>query len=303
MPSTGTSSERRRSTPERAPLTEPPFDFRLRSPAGELGRAVSSIWYARGTIPYRRERIAPTGSTVAVIVLGDPIVETAGGPHAEPFRAEEGFLIGPHDRPVTNEPTGETFAVGIVTTPVGARAALGVDPATVAGAVVDLRTAWPAADGLRRDLLATARDPEAMLDLTEEALRVGLDLDVPGLDRCERAVALLAVDPTRAIADIAGELGVSHGHLDREFTRIVGLSPRRLARLLRVERLLAAIDLDAAVPWADLAAELGWADQSHLIRDVRRHTGSTPSAYVAARRSFPSADAAPEDARFVPEPM
>ena len=284
-------------------MTGTPFDFRLRTPAADLGRAVASLWYARGTIPYRRERIAPTGSTVAVIVLGDPIVETAGGPHARPFRAEEGFLIGPHDRPVTNEPTGETFAVGIVTTPVGARAALGVDPATIAGRVVDLANAWPAAARLRRDLLATADDPEAMLDRTERALRDTLDLEVPGIERCEHAVALLAADPTRPIADIAAELGVSHGHLDREFTRIVGLSPRRLARLLRVERLLAAVDPDAEVPWAGLAADLGWADQSHLIRDVRRHTGSTPSAYLAARRSFPSAEAAAEDARFVPEPM
>jgi AraC-like DNA-binding protein len=83
----------------------------------------------------------------------------------------------------------------------------------------------------------------------------------------------------------------------------VGLAPRRLARLLRVDRLLAAIEPDGAVSWADLAADLGWTDQSHLIRDVRRHTGTTPSAYLAARRAFASPDASPEAARFVPEPM
>ena len=147
-----------------------PFDFRLRTPEGSLGRAVASVWYARGTIPYRREKVAPTGSSVAVIVLGDPIIETAGGPRAVPVRATEGFLIGPHDRPVTNEPTGETFAVGIVTTPVGARAALGVEPATIAGRVVDLAPAWPPATDLRRDLLAVADDPETMLDLVEARL-------------------------------------------------------------------------------------------------------------------------------------
>jgi AraC-like DNA-binding protein len=279
------------------------FDFRIRAPGGDLGRAVASAWYARGTIPFRREKVAPKGSTVAVIVLGDPIVETAGGPRAVPFRAAHGFLIGPHDRPVTNAPTGETFAVGIVTTPVGARAALGVNPVSIAGQVVDLLASWPSSRALREALLATADDPEAMLDLVLRTLAAGLALNDPGVDRCERAVALLAADPTRPIASVAAELRVSHGHLDREFTRIVGMSPRRLARLLRVERLLAAIDIDAGVPWADLAAELGWTDQSHLIRDFRRHTGSTPSAYLAARRSFPSTDSSPEAARFVPEPM
>jgi AraC-like DNA-binding protein len=278
------------------------FDFRMRTPGGPLGRAVASAWYARGTVPYKRERVAPTGSSVAVIVLGDPIIETSGGPRAVPLRAERGFLIGPHDRPVTNEPTGETFAVGIVTTPVGCRAALGVDPAAVAGRVEELMRTWPSAADLRERLLA-APDPEDMLDLVVASLADGLDTDVPGLGRCEWAVAMLQEDPVRPIADIAAALGVSHGHLDREFTRIVGLAPRRLARLLRVERLLAAIDLDGDIPWADHAAHLGWADQSHMIRDVKRHTGSTPSAYIAARRAFAAATATEESARFVPEPM
>jgi AraC-like DNA-binding protein len=70
-----------------------------------------------------------------------------------------------------------------------------------------------------------------------------------------------------------------------------------------VERLLEAIDVQGDVPWADLAAHLGWADQSHMIRDVKRHTGSTPSAYIAARRTFAAASASQESARFVPEPM
>jgi AraC-like DNA-binding protein len=283
-------------------MTEFDFDFRMRTPDGPLGRAVASAWYARGTVPYRLERVAPTGSTVAVIVLGDPIIETAGGPRAVPLHAERGFLIGPHDWPVTNEPTGETFAVGIVTTAVGCRAALGADPADIAGRVVDLMETWPTAAGLRERLLV-APDPEAMLDLVVTCLTDGLRPDVPGLDRCERAVAMLQEDPARPIADIAAALGVSHGHLDREFTRIVGLAPRRLARLLRVERLLEAIDIDGDVPWADLAAHLGWADQSHMIRDVKRHTGSTPSAYIAARRAFPAASSSQESARFVPEPM
>jgi hypothetical protein len=53
------------------------FDYRSRGPSGPLGRAVESVWYARGTVPYDRERISPTGSTVAVIVLGDAIRQTA----------------------------------------------------------------------------------------------------------------------------------------------------------------------------------------------------------------------------------
>ena len=140
-----------------------------------------------------------------------------------------------------------------------------------------------------------------MLAIVESFVAETLDSSIPGLDRCERAVAMLESEPTRPIAAIAAELGVSHGHLDREFTRVVGLSPRALARLLRLQRLLAGIDVGGDVEWADLAVELGWFDQAHLIRDFKRHTGVTPTRYVAAQRSTYVAIQAGEAAGFVPE--
>jgi AraC-like DNA-binding protein len=260
------------------------FAFTQRTPQRPLARYVESIWHARGQIPYARERIAPTGSTVAGIVLGPPIRQTPEGSAA--FLAESGFLIGPHDRPLVNEPTAQTHCVGVVTTPVGCRAVFGVDPAPLRGRVVDLLGAWPAAAALRADLLRDDADPDAMLAATEDVLLAGLDESDRGLDRCAAAVTLLEEAPARPVADVAAALGVSHGHLDREFTRVVGLSPRTLARVLRVRRLLEQIDVSDRVAWTRLAADLGWYDQAHLIRDVTRHTGVPPSAYVAAQRQF-----------------
>lgn len=281
-------------------VTPFPFDFRKRQPNPPLSRFVESIWYARGTVPYRNERIAPTGSTVAVIVLGDPIVETARNGEGDSVLADMGFVVGPHDGPVINEPTGETHAVGIVTTPVGSGAVLGVHPAALRGRVMHVFDAWPPARSLRDRLLAID-DPEEMLDLVSARLQAELRPPERGLDRTEGAVALLEADPTRAIADIAEHLGVSHAHLDREFTTIVGLTPRALARLLRMRRLLHDIEVHGEVGWAALAVEWGWYDQAHLIRDFKRHTGVTPTRYLEAQRSvLPSVDSV-DAAGFVPQ--
>ena len=119
--------------------------------------------------------------------------------------------------------------------------------------------------------------------------------------RCEAAVQALSADPARPVADIAAGLGVSHGHLDRQFTGQVGLSPRTLARILRLRRLLDHIDVYESVAWANLAAELGWFDQAHLIRDFKRHTGVTPAEYAAAQRSAYDRTEAAMSAGFVPE--
>lgn len=267
--------------------------------AGETSRFVEWTWFARGRIAGVRERIAPTGSTVAAVVLGDPIRQTPVGEDTA-LVAETGFLIGPHDRPIVNEPQGETFCVGIVTTPVGCRPALGLAPATLRGRVVDLLQAWPKAAGLRREL-RTCRTPEEALDVVEATLRTPEPFDRHAFARCEAAVRQLSAEPTRPVTDIAAGLGVSHGHLDRQFTEQVGLSPRTLARILRMRRLLEEIDVHGSVGWADKAAELGWSDQAHLIRDFKRHTGVTPSQYLEAQRSTYDRTEAAISAGFVPE--
>lgn len=276
------------------------FEYTTRVPEKPLEMFVESLWYARGTIPYAREKIAPTGSTVGVFVLGDPIVQTANNGEGATIRADRGFLIGPHDRPVINEPTGETFAVGIVTTAVGCEAVFGVPPATLRGGVFHLESIWPDSASIRRGLLK-APTADAMLGLVESRLS-GMLQPVPrGVHRCASAVAALVDDPTRPISEIASNLGISHGHLDREFTRVIGLTPRSLGRLLRMRGLLERIDIRSTVAWADLAAEFGWFDQAHLIRDFKRHTGVNPSHYVEAQRAT-YAPAEPGDAAgFVPD--
>lgn len=77
------------------------FEYVSRRVDGQTGRFVESIWFARGRMTGARELIAPTGSTVAAIVLGDPIRQTRVGEDAA-LVAEKGFLIGPHDRPIVN---------------------------------------------------------------------------------------------------------------------------------------------------------------------------------------------------------
>ncbi len=274
------------------------FEYATRRPSGETSRFVEQIWFARGRITGTSELIAPTGSTVAAVVLGDPTRLT---PHSggAPLLADTGFLIGPHDRPVVNTPTGETFCIGIVTTPVGCRPTLGLAPAAVRGRVVDLVDAWPRASALRDDLANTA-SPEAALDVVEETLSRPGRFDTNALARCEAAIEALTANPARPVAEVAAGLGVSHGHLDRQFVDQVGLSPLTLARILRVRELLDHIDVYESVAWATWATRLGWFDQAHLIRDFKRHTGVTPTEYAAAQRSTYDRAEASASAGFVP---
>ena len=140
-----------------------------------------------------------------------------------------------------------------------------------------------------------------MLDLVQAVLVDGLDLHVRGVERCASAVAALEADPTRSVAALAGDLGITHAHLDREFARVVGLTPRVLSRILRMRRLLESIDPCRPVRWTEEAERWGWFDQAHLIRDFKRHTGVTPSQYLAAQRRTRRATPPPASCRTRPD--
>ena len=77
------------------------FEYVTRQIGGQTSRFVELIWFARGRITGVSERIAPTGSTVAAVVLGDPVRLTPD--HGDTsLVADTGFLIG---RTIGRSPT------------------------------------------------------------------------------------------------------------------------------------------------------------------------------------------------------
>jgi AraC-like DNA-binding protein len=79
------------------------------------------------------------------------------------------------------------------------------------------------------------------------------------------------------VATLARQLGVTDRHLRRVMVDETGIAPRHFARIQRFHALLRASDLAPHPSWAALAAHHGYADQSHLIREVQDLAGVTPT--------------------------
>ncbi len=82
------------------------------------------------------------------------------------------------------------------------------------------------------------------------------------------------------VEGLATETGWSRKRLWSRFRSQIGLTPKRAAQLIRFDH--AAHRLAAGHSAALVAAESGYADQSHLHRDVMAFAGATPTAVAVA---------------------
>jgi AraC-like DNA-binding protein len=70
--------------------------------------------------------------------------------------------------------------------------------------------------------------------------------------------------------------------MHRDLVRWSGLSPKILARILRMQRTLAAICAGTA-PLARVALDMGYADQAQMTRELKDLSGYTPSELMPVR--------------------
>ena len=99
------------------------------------------------------------------------------------------------------------------------------------------------------------------------------------LDLVRRTAGATPVD------QIAWATGASIRQLRRAVRRDAGISLKRYARVVRLLRVVSAADALEKPPWARLAADAGFADQSHLIRECQALTGLSPGQVHRERRS------------------
>ncbi|MFI6160199.1 DUF6597 domain-containing transcriptional factor [Micromonospora haikouensis] len=145
---------------------------------------------------------------------------------------------------------------------------------------------------------AAANNPAALTATPSAADAPATDLPVAGPPTTDLpATSLPAVEPlTAEVMALAGEIRVDrsvlrvddlarrHGTTTRRLQRLfldhVGVSPKWVIRRYRIQEAIEHAAGGGPVDWAAVAADLGYADQAHLIREFATATGLTPAAYA-----------------------
>ena len=232
----------------------------------------------------------PRGRAILIFEFAEPILVGRSAQDGTSFHT--GFFAGIDDLPAWTRIRGTQAGIEVELTARGALAFTRLPQSEVARRVIDLRELGVA--NSLRDQLATVPDWNARFAIITEFLTRRFEGAAPLSELVQWAIE--RVDSRKGLVRIdrlSAELGYSRKHLHERFVREIGLPPKRYAALRRFSQALDRLRSGPRCSFAQLALELGYADQSHLARDIRRFAGRNLT-YVAQAQRDPIAQAIAE---------
>lgn len=255
-------------------------------PSAALAPFVEQLWSSEGRLAagLQRERILPRFGYELIVNLAETNALYAQGDPQRPQAYETSWLSGLQQGPLLVGFPSRVHVVGARLKPEGALALVGGGLAQLAGRVPLLESVLGPDARRLREALGEAPSARRRFALLTAALEARLARGARPDARVVHGLALLRASRGRLrIEELGRRVGLSPRHLIARFRDEVGLPPKALARVIRFHGAILRLQRTSDVPWAELAAECGFSDQAHLIREFQAFSGATPTEFLRKR--------------------
>ena len=250
------------------------MDYQTFEPHPELASLVKCYWTLE--VPtqsnVQRQLILPDGCIEMAFILGDDIKRYTSGD--EFIIQPRAMILGQITQQFYIEPTGyvNSFAVrfypyglaNFVTTPIG----------TLANTETPLALVFEEeASGRLTQSVVQAVDTRARIEIVEAFLFDGMR-DRRTIDALVRRTidVLFETKGCAAIKDIVNNDASSKRRLERDFVQKIGISPKQLGRVIRLQAALNMLLNRQSESLTEIAYDSAYYDQAHFIKDFKEFT-------------------------------
>jgi len=194
---------------------------------------------------------------------------------------------------------GESRVFGIKFKPGGFRPVLGKPLAAITNRSLRARLLLgPVAEQLET-LTVQASSEAPLVEAASHWLRSVLPAPDPAIAEVDQLVTSILEDPGILTVDaLSGRTGIGKRSLQRMFREYVGVSPKWVIRRYRLHELVERLNTGIRLNLSQVALDLGYFDQAHLVNDFRAVTGYSPRQYQLRLRSVTSSPADSKDRNF-----
>jgi AraC-like DNA-binding protein len=256
-------------------------------PSSTLTDHTEIIGHWHGTVSYR-SRALPRGAVTVIIDVGQrQKLDFYAADGQTRLDVPPAFITGSHTASYVSDIAADEPVIAIHFRPGGAFPFFGIPLSELENAYVGLDQVW-GRDGLELHArLIDASSAEARFRIVEQFL-LSRPWSAVHRDPCVgAAMSAIEDNPSIRMAEIRDLVGMSTKRLIAAFRAEVGLSPKAYARIRRLQAALRLLNA-GSVGGARVAADVGYFDQAHFVREFRSFTGMTPSQYAEQPIVLPS---------------
>lgn len=220
----------------------------------------------------------PSATATLIVDLADGLnLSTDSRPEPTTFRC---CIAGMHLRPVTIHHEGFQRGVQLDLSPAAVQRLVGMPIGELADDAVEL-TAIDADFARRLHERVAEAPPDRRRDVCADAVTEVMRDDDPAADAHAAWELIVRTGGQITVADLVERSGWSARYLTKLFTAEFGVGPKQAARLVRFDTARAALESGASA--VDVAADCGYADQSHMSREFTALTGHSPRSLMRWR--------------------
>jgi AraC-like DNA-binding protein len=246
-------------------------------PSLALRSRVKSLWYCHAPkMPHGRERVLPNGCMQIILNLSREYLIDCGEDGTAHKKHSRGIVVGVRDRYQVVDTADMEETVGVVIRPGGFTGLFRERADFLFQRVIALEDIWH--EPLVFEQLEEPLAPFQKLQRLDNLLTGLAGKRSRRSELTDQALYLLRVKHL-SVAECARSIGISERRLSQLFREEVGASPKLWDRIQRFQAVTRALHSRVDTPWAEMALNCGYYDQSHFANDFRTFSGLDASAY------------------------
>ncbi len=202
------------------------------------------------------------------------------------FEQGSATVAGVHTRKFTRTLEGRSHVFGIKFTPGGFRPFLKSPASSFADLVIPARRIFGKGVEALGAVLASSRKEARMVAVAHAFFCERMPEPDETVALASKLVGRILQEPEiKTVEDLAQRSGMSKRTLQRIFNEYVGVSPKWVIRRYRLHELIERFNSGEQPDWSQVALDLGYFDQAHLINDFRSLVGYSPTQYQKLKNS------------------
>ena len=258
------------------------MNYLVYTPSPELQPFVKCFWSLEDETKKEnvKQRVLPDGCMEMIFHYGDQYLQYFED--GSILKQPRSFLFGQITKYIEIASTGISGIISARFLPDGICPFINMPVSTLENKAVSLTEIFNEEGRKLEEEVINAKDAQERIKLIETFLLSKLT-GQPAIDAITKSCVEVIFQSQGQIglAALADKMNIHRRNMERKFTSMIGISPKQLARVARLQAALKMIQQKKCNSLTEIAYENGYFDQAHFIKDFKEFTGMSPKSFFA----------------------